>query len=139
MRVLRAGLFAALSALAACVNQGDLTTWNGQPLSTLDRHPAFMALPVVRTMTQDGIEIRNYIDSRTLVQCSEGGAIFGKVLDTAAYNRFSSCLATAGACSNVFYLKDDRVLQYTLVGSGGVICSTDPRRRPQAQSSGNVS
>lgn len=64
-----------------------------------------------------------------IAQCTGGGAISGDV-NFAAYNQFSSCIQRAAACNNIFYIRDNRVIQYAPVGSGGVRCITDARLRP---------
>gem|GEM_PF-4126172 len=58
-----AGAFqAAAGPLSGCahVRQEDLAEWAGQPVDLLDKHPVFLTMRSVRTMTADGTEIRNW-------------------------------------------------------------------------------
>jgi hypothetical protein len=54
-------LLAAAGPLSGCahVRQEDLAEWAGQPVDLLDKHPVFLTMRSVRTMTADGTEIRN--------------------------------------------------------------------------------
>lgn len=90
----------------------------------------FITMQVVRTLTPDGTEIRNYINGRNVAACSGGGTVFAATVDMATYNRFSSCMQTFAACNNIFYVKDGIVKQYTAIGTGGGRCYTDERTRP---------
>ena len=45
----------------AAVHQEDLDAWRGVPVSELEAQPFFLTLPVVRTVTSDGTEIRRYV------------------------------------------------------------------------------
>lgn len=115
-------------ALMGCVNQADLDSWNGQPSYLLDRHPVFLTMQLVRTMTPDGIEVRNYVNGGNISRCGGGGAVYGS--DTVTYSQFSSCVQSFAACNNIFYIRAGTVLQYTPVGSGGARCYTDSSLRP---------
>lgn len=118
--------------LAGCagVRPQDLTAWEGQPVELLDRHPVFLTIPVVRTTTNDGTEIRDYINGTTISSCSQNGTLFRGVVDIASYNQFTSCSSTLAACHNIFYIKAGRVLHYTPIGRGGTRCFTDERTGP---------
>src|SRR5690349_19137497 len=123
--------------LTGCVHQEDLDAWVGQPSAMLDRHPFFLTLPVVRTVTPDGTQIRNYVNGANISNCSGSGAIYGSDVSFATYNQFVACIQRAAACNNIFYIKDDRVVQYVPVGTGGVRCITDARLRPGFSGPGN--
>jgi hypothetical protein len=80
--------------LAGCarVHQEDLDAWRGVPVSELEAQPFFLTLPVVRTVTSDGTEIRRYVNGRNVSSCSGGGAVFKGTIDSATYNTFSECM-----------------------------------------------
>lgn len=122
-------------ALASCASQpvvrpSDLEAWVGVPTSELDRHPFFLTVPLVKTMTSDGIEIRNYVNGRNFASCTDTGAVFGGTISFANYNSFTSCMANFAACNNIFYIKQGKVEAYVPVGTGGAWCYTDARMRP---------
>ena len=125
--------------LASCmtVRQADTDAWIGQPVASLEKHPIFITMPVVRTIASDGTEIRNYVNGRNIGQCSGGGSIFSNTIDFATYSRFSSCMSSFAACNNIFYIKNGRVIRSTPVGSGGAQCYTDDRFKPDFNMSTN--
>lgn len=114
----------------ATVRQSDLDAWVGQPVSALEGHPVFLTIPVVKTRTSDGMEIWNYVNGANLGRCAGGGAIFGNIVDYAAFNRFSTCVQRFAACNNIFYIRDGVVERYTPVGTGGARCYTTEQLRP---------
>jgi hypothetical protein len=129
-------------ALSGCVHQGvhqeDVDAWTGAPVAALETHPIFMTMPVVRTVTSDGTEVRRYVNGRNLSSCSGGGAVFNGTIDAATYNTFSNCMQTFAACNNIFYIKNGYVQQYTAIGTGGLGCYTDASLRPGFRGSANV-
>jgi hypothetical protein len=127
-----AGVAVVLGALACCatVHQEDLDAWAGAPVISLDKHPVFLTLPVVRTMAADGTEIRNYVDGHNIESCAGDGSIFRAAVPFTTYSGFSHCVQSFVACNNIFYIKGGVVTQYTPVGSGGARCATDERLRP---------
>src|SRR5215470_8570343 len=115
---------AALFLLIACasaptVRQEDLDAWVGQPIAALETHPVFITIPVVKTEASDGTQIWNYVNGRNIGQCWGGGSAYARTVDYAAYTKISSCVQQFGACNNIFYIRDGKVLRYTPVGSGG--------------------
>lgn len=127
--------------LGACgVNQADTEPWIGQPVSKLDRHPMFLTMQRVSTRTSDGTEIRNYVNGANVGSCAGSGTgmVFsGGDVPMATYSGFQSCMSRVAACNNIFYIKDGKVDQVTLVGSGGARCYTDARYRPTFSGSTN--
>lgn len=123
---------ASLLLLTNCahVNQQDLASWVGQPVSALDVHPLFLTMRRVQTITPDGIEIRNYINASDAMSCSGMANVYGGSVSFSAYNQFMSCTSSSPTCNNIFYIKEGRVLRFTPVGSGGARCYTDERARP---------
>jgi hypothetical protein len=96
-------------------------------------HPIFLTMHLVRTVTPDGTEIRNYVNSGMASSCSGGGfgtASGGGFLNTAQYNSFSNCMARQTACNNMFFIKHGIVERYTPIGSGGARCMTTAQLRP---------
>ncbi len=124
----------SLVALTGCsVRQKDLDAWVGQPVEALDTQPFFLTLPMVKTFTQSGVEIRNYINGRNIGRCFGSGYIYGATYNSANYNTFSNCVSGFGACNNIFYIKNEKVIEYAPTGSGGMRCFTDDRVLPSSR------
>jgi hypothetical protein len=119
-------------AMLACtgVREADLQAWQGAPASELDLHPIFITVPVIRTISSDGTEIRNYVNGRNTGECTGGGSIVGPTINQTSFSQFMTCMQGFAACNNIFYIKDGRVIRYTPVGTGGMRCYTDERLRP---------
>jgi hypothetical protein len=132
LRTLLAFLAVTIASCAPLmgVREGDLEAWVGVPASELDRHPFFITVPLVKTVTPDGTEIRNYVNGRNFASCTNTGAVFGGTISFANYNSFTSCMANFAACNNIFYIKQGKVEAYVPVGTGGLRCYTDARLRP---------
>ena len=123
-------IVALATALAACatVRQQDLDTWVGMPVEALDTHSLFITLPMVKTVTKSGIEIRNYPNKVNIGQCfGSGGINANRSLSYVAYNSFATCSGELVGCDNIFYIKDDVVIEYAPTGR----CYTDDTVRPQ--------
>lgn len=118
--------------LTACalmgVRQQDLDAWVGVPVEALDTHTFFLTLPMVRTKTESGIEIRNYANGRNMGSCSGFGDanISGGWVNA---NAFSSCTSGWVGCNSIFYIKDSKVIEYAPTGS----CYTNETVQPQAR------
>lgn len=130
-------LFVAFAGCAT-VRQVDLDAWVGQPVATLEAHPVFITVPVVRTVTSDGMEIWNYVNGANLGQCASGGNVWGTTISYAAYSQFTSCTQRFAACNNIFYIRDGKVLRYTPVGTGGMRCYTTEQLQPQFHDPTNI-
>src|SRR5262249_28534179 len=119
-------LFTVCTGLSACltVHQEDTQSWTGRPVVDLEKHPLFLTMTVVRTRTSDGVEIRNYVNSRALTICSGGGTVFRGELNSAEYSNFTNCMQNVAACNNLFYISKGVVTKYVPVGSGGARCYT---------------
>jgi hypothetical protein len=142
-------MFAALcSALMGCasVHQEDLDPWQGVPVATLETHPIFVTMPMVRTMASDGTEIRMYVNGANVSACGGSGGVrvaqqggrFSGMLDTASYSAYSNCVQRFAACRAIFYIKGDRVDHVTLIGTGGARCYTNESVRPGFKGSTNI-
>jgi hypothetical protein len=107
--------------LSSCltVRPEDRQSWTGRPVADLEKHPLFLTMALVRTRTSDGVEIRNYLNSRGVTTCSSGGAVFRDVLNSTEYSNFANCMQNVLACSNLFYISNGVVTEYVPIGSGG--------------------
>ena len=121
-------VFAIALTLVGCtlVRQQDLDAWVGVPVEALDTHSIFITIPMYRTFTTSGIEIRNYVNSRNVAQCfgTGGGNISGNFVSA---NTFSTCSNIQIACNNIFYIKDGVVIEYAPTGR----CYTNKAAQPQ--------
>jgi len=134
-------LASAAGPLAGCahVRQEDLDAWVGQPVELLDKHPVFLTMQPIRTMTADGTEIRNYVNGAAVGACNGGGNISGSgFVNSATYSQFSSCIARFAACNNIFYIKGGHVERYTPIGTGGMRCYTNEATSPNFSGPANV-
>lgn len=123
-------LVLALLAMSACVSEGDLAVWRGQPVTALDRHPFFNTLPVEIRFLDDGTEIRNYVNGANIDRCFGGASAnsLGRYSVIVTGNTF--CSTGFAACNNQFYIKNGVVLDYIPVGSGRARCMTGEITRP---------
>jgi len=121
---------AIVSLLAGCatVRQQDLDAWVGVPVEALDTHSFFITVPMFRTRTDSGIEIRNYANGRDVAQCfsNAGASTVGNFVNA---NAFTRCSSTRIVCNNIFYIKDGKVIEYVPTGR----CYTDERAQPEAR------
>jgi hypothetical protein len=114
----------------ATVRQQDIDAWVGMPVEALDTHSFFITLPMVKTVTNSGIEIRNYPNKRNIGQCfGSGGLNSNRSLNYAAYNSFATCSSGLVGCDNIFYIKNGVVVEYVPTGR----CYTDETVRPQSR------
>jgi len=134
---MRISLIAALVLIVASpseaglfkgVRQSDLDAWVGIPVEALDTHSIFITMKLVRTVTDSGIEIRNYVNSEDVSRCFGNGFISGQG-GFVSGSQFTRCSANKITCNNIFYIKDRKVLEYAPTGR----CFTDKRARPEAR------
>lgn len=106
-----------LAAVAGCatVRQEDLDAWVGAPVEALDTHSFFVTIPMIRTHTESGIEIRNYANGRDVAQCLGNATAYGNGGFVNA-NAFSTCSNNRIVCNNLFYIKDGKVVEYAPTG-----------------------
>lgn len=115
-------------ATVRTVRQQDLDAWVGMPVEALDTHSLFLTIPMVRTKTESGIEIRNYANGRNFGSCSG----FGSANAAGSWvnaNAFSNCSSGWVGCNNIFYIKNGKVIEYAPTGR----CFTDESVQPQAR------
>lgn len=113
--------------LSACktVRQEDLISWVNMPVEALDTHSIFLTLPMYKTLSSEGIEIRNYVNSASASKC------FAQFTNTSnkyvSSQAFSTCSSASITCNNIFYIKNGKVLEYAPTGQ----CFTDKRAQPE--------
>ena len=110
-------MVALVTFLTGCVvRQSDLDAWVGMPVEALDTHSFFLTLPMKRSFSASGIEIRNYMNEGT-AYLPVGGVVVPR----------------RGGCHNIFYIDQDGcVIEYRPTPSGAIRCYTDATLRPQA-------
>ena len=119
---------AVLMAGCATVRQSDLDAWVGMPVEALDTHSFFLTVPLYKSMTSSGIEVRNYANGGEVARCySNAMANTSKNSRYVNANAFSTCSSIQVVCNNIFYIKDGRVLEYAPTGR----CYTDDTVLPQ--------
>ena len=135
-------MIAACVMLSACashtVRQEDLDAWVGHPVADLDVHPVFVTMTMRKTVTPDGTEIRNYVNSREATSCFGGGSVtpgykpagYSAVSTGANYSQSMMCSSSTPTCNNLFYIRAGKVERYTPVGSGGTRCFTTEKLQP---------
>jgi hypothetical protein len=123
-----ATIFLALGcATAPTVRQPDLNAWAGVSVETLGTHAFFMTVPMFRTITDSGTEIRNYAYGYDFQECfSKAGA--NKIGDFVEEDAFITCSSSRIVCNNIFYIKEGTVLEYAPTGR----CDTDKKVQPHA-------
>ena len=114
------------------VRQVDLDAWKNIPVIALDTHSFFMTVPMIKTITPDGLEIRIYSNSKSLTQCVESGNVNANgYFDYASYSEYTTCSSNTMACENIFYIKDGSVVEYVPVSKGGARCFTNETVQPE--------
>lgn len=123
-------IVAIVFILVGCltVRQQDLNAWVGVPVEALDTHSFFITVPMFRTTTDSGIEIRNYVNSRDVAQCF-GNAGAHRTGNFVNANAFTTCSSGKIVCNNIFYIKDGKVIEYAPTGR----CYTNETVQPQAR------
>lgn len=127
---------AIVSLIAACaakptVRQHNLNAWVGVSVEALDTHVFFMTVPMFRTKTGSGTEIRNYAYGYDFQECfSKAGA--SNVGDFVNEDAFIACSSSRIVCNNIFYIKEGTVLEYAPTGR----CDTNEKLHPNAPSVG---
>ncbi len=113
-------------ASCATVRQQDLDAWVGMPIDALDTHSLFISLPMYRTVTESGIEIRNYANGRDVASCFGSGS-GSKTGNFVNIGTFTTCSSGRIVCNNIFYIRDKKVIEYAPTGR----CYTDETVQPQ--------
>lgn len=133
MRVISISIL-AVAVLSSCatVRQSDLDAWVNVPAIALDTHSFFLTLPMVKTVTDSGIEIRVYSNKHGFSSCVGSGlantnSTNGNTVSYANFSALQSCTSKMVGCDGVFYLRDGRVLEAKPVGR----CYTNEATRPE--------
>lgn len=112
-------LLAAAALLPGCaiVRQQDLDAWVGVPVEALDTHSFFITVPMRKSITSTGMEVRNYANGQDQENC--------------VYNKFAGivCVKDSVVCNNIFYIRDGRVVEYAPTGR----CMTAATLQPEAR------
>lgn len=125
--MLGAVLIATLISGCATVRQTDLDAWVGMPVEALDTHSFFLTVPMYRTISDSGIEIRNYANGADVAQCFGSGSATTSRSRNVNISTFSTCTNNRIVCNNIFYIKDAKVLEYAPTGR----CYTNETVLPQ--------
>lgn len=126
-------IFSIISGCASkqTVREHDLNAWVGVSVEALDKHAFFMTVPMFRTKTDSGTEIRNYAYGYDFQECfSKAGA--SNIGDFINEDAFITCSSSRIMCNNIFYIKQGKVLEYAPTGR----CDTNEKLYPNTQSLG---
>lgn len=119
--------------LAGCatriVRQQDLNAWVGVPVEALDTHSLFITIPMARTISSSGVEIRNYANGADASSCFTSAGASTSSRKYVSANAFTTCSNNRIVCNNIFYIKDGKIVEYAPTGS----CYTDETLQPQAR------
>lgn len=121
--------FAALLLIVSgckTVRPDDLSAWVGMPVEALDTHSFFSTIPMRKTISESGIEVRNYANGGSFNNCVEFGGVTGKG-NNATYVGNTSCSTKNIVCNNIFYIKSGKIVEYAPTGQ----CFTDDTVRPE--------
>ena len=110
------------------VRQEDLDSWVGVSVEELDTHSLFLTLPVAKTITDSGVEVRVYSNKQNISSCFDTGNLDGKAYSNdATFTAIQNCSSRIVGCDNIFYIKDKMVVEYKPVGQ----CYTDETVQPE--------
>ena len=128
MKLLKAALTVSLTALVvgcagAGVRQQVLDAWVGMPVLALDTHSYFKTLPMNRTITEGGIEVRHYVEAIDYRVCWNFSNYF--ILNQSFIR---NCSVGFDVCNHIFYIKDWTVIEYAPTGQ----CYMDKTVQPEA-------
>lgn len=112
----------------ATVRQQDLDAWVDVPVEALDTHSLFITVPMIRIVTENGIEIRNYANGANFSRCFGNAGAYNAGGYVSA-NAFSNCASGWVGCNNLFYIKDGKVIEYVPKGN----CYTDDTCKPESR------
>ena len=130
MKIKTANILLAAFIIGGCtttsifVRQQDLDAWINVPVEELDTHSVFLTIPMTKTITKDGIEIRNYANTGRGNFCSANLNQNSMGANTSASG---TCVNRKVGCNNIFYIKDGVVLEYMAQGS----CFTNKSLQPE--------
>ncbi len=124
---------AIIPLISACATKHtekkqDLEAWVGTSVEALDTHALFSTMPMFRTNTDGGTEIRNYAYGYDFGECfgKAGASSPGDFVNT---NAFIACSSSRIVCNNLFYIKEEKIIEYAPTGR----CHTDRRTQPETR------
>lgn len=120
------------------VRQSDLDAWKDVPVEALDTHSLFLTFPMVKTITESGVEIRVYSNKVGISSCTQnalstknsslsGTGNTAQGMSYQNFNAFQNCSSRLVGCDAIFYIRDGKVLEVKPVGQ----CYTDETGRPE--------
>ena len=117
-------------ALSGCadnkeVHRFELISWNGVAVEELDNHYMFSKIHMVKTLTDTGIEIRDYMNKPGINSCDKYGLVNG-YMSFSDFMAFKGCTSLLTGCDNNFYIRNGKVIKFEPVGN----CYTDEFSRP---------
>lgn len=116
----------AQTVTGCMVRPEDMNAWVGMPVEALDTHSLFNTIPMRKTYTASGIEVRNYANGGIVDNCFETGRVKG-IGSSASYSGTVNCTTSSVVCNNLFYIKNGVVLEYAPTGR----CYTDKTVQPE--------
>ena len=118
-----------LVSLVGCgtIRQADLDSWVGMPVEALDTHSFFLTVPMVKTLSSSGIEIRNYANGIDGSSCFTSAGSNRSSASYVSASAFTTCSNNRVVCNNLFYIRDGKVLEYAPTGQ----CMTNDTVKPQ--------
>lgn len=119
-------ILAGCATARQTVRQEDIDAWVGVPVKALDTHSLFLTVPLIKTKTEDGTEIRNYANKANVARCT-GSSFVNAYTSSANFNNFQNCTSQLVGCDNIFYIKKGRVIKYKPTGQ----CFTDKTVQPE--------
>ena len=128
MAMVLVSLVAACTTTVRTVRQQDLDAWVGVPLEALDAHRFFMKVPMFRTITDNGTEIRNYAYGYSFGNCFRNAGA-SHVGDFVNEHVFIACSSSRIVCNSIFYSKEGKILEYAPTGR----CDTDESLQPEGR------
>lgn len=114
--LLSCGLLTGCFWLFKTVRQEDLDSWKNVSTDYLITHNFFSTLPRTVDTLSNGIQVWNYSNCGNHTHCS------GNYNSTINLN----CSSSSICCNNMFFIKDNKVIEYRPVGR----CYTDNSVRP---------
>ena len=105
------------------VRQQDLDAWKGVSVEALDTQSFFLTLPMIKTTTESGVEIRVYPNKTMIGSCGRLGTV-----SYSAFQSFQTCSSQLVGCDNIFYIRDKKIIEYKPVGR----CWTDESIAPES-------
>ena len=129
---------ALLGCAGAFVKQADLDAWKDVPVEALDTHSIFLTHPMIKTVTDSGVEIRVYSDKVGISSCAQnafgqsnvnvaGSGYSGQGVSSQNFNAFQTCSSRVTGCDAVMYIQNRKAVEAKVVGQ----CYMNEKLRPE--------